>query len=376
MNKVKFGDIVREVKINVDRKNNPFEFYVAGDHMDSEDLTIRRKGRFDTDDVGPAFTRIFKPGQILYGSRRTYLKKVAVADFEGICSNTTFILESKDPSVFCQKLLPFIILSEAFTKWSVSHSKGSTNPYVLFSDLENFEISLPPLSEQKLLADKLWAAYRVKESYRKLLSATDDMVKAKFVEMFGGKDCFVPLESVCKLFVDGDWIESKDQSESGIRLVQTGNVGVGEYKDKCDKSKYISEETFSRLNCTEIFSGDILISRLPEPVGRACILPDGLGRTITAVDCSIIRLKNNMLPSFFIANTLSNPYIQQINSFILGTTRLRVSRKNLATVKIACPPIEEQKIFDKIYSQAEATKASLRQSIESIDRVIKSLINQ
>ena len=81
MSVVKFGDVVKEVKINIDRSNNPYQYYVAGDHMDSEDLTIRRKGLFATDDVGPAFIRLFKPGQVLYGSRRTYLKKVTVADF-------------------------------------------------------------------------------------------------------------------------------------------------------------------------------------------------------------------------------------------------------------------------------------------------------
>lgn len=108
MTKVKFGNIVRDVKINIDRNNNPYEHYIAGDHMDSEDLTIHRFGYFATDDVGPAFTRLFKPGQILYGSRRTYLKKIAVADFEGICANTTFVLESKDESVFETRLLPFL----------------------------------------------------------------------------------------------------------------------------------------------------------------------------------------------------------------------------------------------------------------------------
>ena len=143
---VKFGDIVRDVKINVDRTNNPYEHYVAGDNMDSEDLTIHRYGNFATDDVGPAFTRIFKPGQILYGSRRTYLKKVAVADFEGICANTTFVLESKDNSIFDNRLLPFIMLSDAFTRWSIAHSKGSTNPYVLFSDLADYEFDLLPIA--------------------------------------------------------------------------------------------------------------------------------------------------------------------------------------------------------------------------------------
>lgn len=185
MNRVKFGDIVKDVKVNVDRMNNPYEYYVAGDHMDSEDLTIHRKGRFATDDVGPAFVRIFKPGQILYGSRRTYLKKVAVADFSGICANTTFVFESKDHSIFDQRLLPFIMLSDSFTSWSISKSKGSTNPYVLFSDLADYEFDLPSLEEQKVLADKLWAAYRLKEGYKKLLCVTDEMVNRNLSRCLG-----------------------------------------------------------------------------------------------------------------------------------------------------------------------------------------------
>ena len=207
---VKFGDIVRDVKINVDRANNPYEHYVAGDHMDSEDLTIHRYGSFETDDVGPAFTRIFKPGQILYGSRRTYLKKVAVADFEGICANTTFVLESKDYSLFDNRLLPFIMLSDAFTRWSIAHSKGSTNPYVLFSDLADYEFDLPPIAEQKVLADKLWAAYRLKESYKKLLTATEEMVKSQFIEMFGDQDTN-----------DKQWTESLVKDEFKLSMGKT-----------------------------------------------------------------------------------------------------------------------------------------------------------
>lgn len=372
---VKFGDIVRDVKINVDRANNPYEHYVAGDHMDSEDLTIHRYGSFETDDVGPAFTRIFKPGQILYGSRRTYLKKVAVADFEGICANTTFVLESKDEALFDNRLLPFIMLSDAFTRWSIAHSKGSTNPYVLFSDLADYEFDLPPIAEQKVLADKLWAAYRLKESYKKLLAATEEMVKSRFIEMFGECQRKEKLSSLCETFIDGDWIESKDQSEDGIRLVQTGNVGYGYFKDKEDKSRYISEETFNRLHCTEIFAGDILVSRLPDPIGRACIIPEGIGRMITAVDCSIIRLKDVILPEYFISYTMTSTYSAQINEVTTGTTRRRVSRANLGNVLVPCPSLEAQRQFVAISQQADKSKFELRESIKSIDKVIKSLIN-
>src|SRR5450759_1569355 len=97
------------------------------------------------------------------------------------------------------------------------------------------------------------------------------------------------LSEVCTFFNDGNWIESKDQSENGYRLIQTGNVGIGEFKNKSGKERYVSEETFKRLRCTEIFEGDILVSRLPDPVGRTCMVPFLNQKMITAVDCTIIR---------------------------------------------------------------------------------------
>ena len=180
--KVKLGDVVQELKINVDRSNNPYKYYVAGDHMDTEELRILRRGSFsEPPEPGPAFIRVFKPGQVLYGSRRTYLKKVAVADFEGICANTTFVLETKDNDIFLQRLLPFLMYSDKFTHFSINNSKGSTNPYILFSDLAKYEFNLPPLTEQQKLADLLWTANTTREAYKKLLNLTDEIVKLRFV---------------------------------------------------------------------------------------------------------------------------------------------------------------------------------------------------
>ena len=179
---------------------------------------------------------------------------------------------------------------------------------------------------------------------------------SQFIEMFG--DCVnrIKLSSLCSTFVDGDWIESKDQSELGIRLIQTGNVGNGFFKDKEDKSRYISEETFDNLHCTEIYPGDILVSRLPDPIGRACIIPQGLGRTITAVDCTIIRLKDIILPDYFIAYTMTPSYVAQINEVTTGTTRRRVSRANLGNILIPCPSIAKQQKFVAIAKQADKSK--------------------
>lgn len=185
MAKVKFGDVVKEVKNKIDRNNNPYEFYVAGDHMDTDSLSIPRKGSFLTDDVGPAFIREFKKGQVLYGSRRTYLRKVAVADFDGVTANTTFVLETKDENVLRQRLLPFIMYTEGFTAWSIKKSRGSTNPYVLFKDLADYEFGLPSIEEQDRLAEVLWSINDTLQAYQKLLTETDALVQAQFVEMFG-----------------------------------------------------------------------------------------------------------------------------------------------------------------------------------------------
>lgn len=151
------------------------------------------------------------------------------------------------------------------------------------------------------------------------------------------------IADVCSVLTDGNWIESKDQSPEGIRLIQTGNIGNGVFKDKGDKARYISEETFDRLGCTEIFEGDVLVSRLPEPIGRSCILPKLNQRTITAVDCSILRFKNNLLNKFFVYYTLSPAYDRTLKNYITGSSRKRISRSNLSSIKIPVPTLEEQK---------------------------------
>lgn len=154
----------------------------------------------------------------------------------------------------------------------------------------------------------------------------------------------VELESVCDTFIDGDWVESKDQSDHGIRLIQTGNIGIGEFKNKQEeKSRFINEDKFKELNCTEVIPGDVLISRLPDPVGRSCLVQILGMRSITAVDCTIIRFKKDKyLPHFFVFLTRSDQYYQGLNPYLTGASRTRISRSNLAKVPIPLPPLEVQ----------------------------------
>ena len=181
------------------------------------------------------------------------------------------------------------------------------------------------------------------------------------------------LGEVATLVADGDWIESKDQSEQGIRLIQTGNIGNGFFKSKDDKPHFISEETMSRLNCTEIFQGDCLVSRLPDPVGRACLIPNIGCRMITAVDCSIIRFSNDYLPQFFVDYSQSAKYRNSVNNNTTGTTRKRISRKNLEKIPIPIPPLAEQERIvaelDLLSSIIDKKKAQLKE----LDQLAQSI---
>ena len=133
------------------------------------------------------------------------------------------------------------------------------------------------------------------------------------------------IREISTFISDGDWIESQDQSDYGIRLIQTGNIGNGEYLDKPDKAKYISEETYNKLHCTDVYPGDILISRLPDPIGRSCMVPQDIGRAITAVDCTILRVnRSNYNPHFFVYYTQTDLYRSKLSYFLTGTTRQKV----------------------------------------------------
>jgi type I restriction enzyme S subunit len=166
-----FGDVVRKVNDRVDPEESGLERYVAGEHMDTDDLRIRRWGTIGDGYLGPAFHMRFKPGHVLYGSRRTYLRKVAVADFEGITANTTFVLESKDHRVLLPGFLPFVMQTEVFHEHAIKQSKGSVNPYINFSDLTWFEFPLPPIEEQRRIAAALTAIEAVQEAHLRLAMA-------------------------------------------------------------------------------------------------------------------------------------------------------------------------------------------------------------
>lgn len=189
---------------------------------------------------------------------------------------------------------------------------------------------------------------------------------------------FKSLKEVSVDLIDGDWIESKDQSESGIRIIQTGNIGIGAFIPKMSNARYISEETFKKLKCTEIFAGDCLISRLPDPIGRSCFIPNIGQRMVTAVDCLIVRFdKTKIVPYLFILHSQTSSYLAEIKAKSSGSTRERISRENISKIQLPLSkiPNEQKKIAD-CFSSLDDLISSVADKIEALKEHKKGLMQQ
>ena len=183
------------------------------------------------------------------------------------------------------------------------------------------------------------------------------------------------LSTLCDKFTDGDWIEAKDQSNSGVRLIQTGNVGVAEYLDKPNNKKWVSNDTFETLHCEEVFEGDILISRLPEPAGRACIVPKLGSKMITAVDCTIVRVSKKTSNKFLIQYLSSKRYFNEVNTCLAGGTRQRISRSNLASFDVPIPNKKsEQEIIGSFFANLDNLITLHLRKLEKLQNIKKSCL--
>ncbi|MBS6593860.1 MAG: restriction endonuclease subunit S, partial [Odoribacter splanchnicus] len=185
MSIVKFSEVAHRAYTREDRFNTEKIYYVGGEHIDSCELYVTKKGVIKGSTIGPMFYCGFTAGQILFVTRNPHLKKCSIADFDGICSEKTFVIETKDESILTQEYLAIIMQSDDFWNYCEENKSGGVNYFLNWSTLADYEFELPPIKQQLEIAQKVMSAYRLKQSYKKLLDATREMVKSQFIEMFG-----------------------------------------------------------------------------------------------------------------------------------------------------------------------------------------------
>lgn len=368
--RVKFGDVVRQCKEKADPETSGLERYIAGDHMDTDDLRLRRWGEIGSGYLGPAFHMRFKPGQVLYGSRRTYLRKVAVADFEGICANTTFVLEPHNPNELLPEFLPFLMQTEAFNDFSVKNSKGSVNPYINFSDLAKFEFVLPPMDEQHRLVKLLTSIEGCLASLSEADLATAVLENSRIEDALASvpADRVITVDKLVPLGPKNGLSPKVNADERGYPTLSIGAVRDGRIVAE-GNTKY-AEISDAEAAAFELKANDVLVVRgngnklltgrcgLVDVVPKGCFYPDLLIRLkfdekIIRPEFAVLQWNSQSTHNRLISRAKSTngiwkingadirqhalkvPEVEEQDDLLAEMRAIRSARKNIATRKTA-----------------------------------------
>ena len=358
-----------QIAINSTVKKKPIdadkEHYIGLEHLDSDCLIVSRWGA----EVTPIGEKLLmQKGDILFGKRRAYQRKVGIAPFDGIFSAHGMVLRPKE-NVVIKEFFPFFIASDQFMERAVRISVGGLSPTINWKDLKEQEFELPSLEEQRILSEKLWAAYRLKESCKRLLVATDEMVKSQFIEMFKN----IPSVKIadCCITVSGGTPNTKkiEYYDGGdIPWLSSGEINQG-YIFSTDK--YITQLGLENSSAKWVPANSVVIAMYGATAGKVGFIKIPL--TTNQAVCTLLP-NDGFEPLYLYYATLSKT--SWMISQCRGAAQPNISQSIIRSMEIPMATIDEQKRFCKLLTQADKSKFELRKSIDAIDKVIKSLINE
>lgn len=245
-----------------------------------------------------------------------------------------------------------------------SFQAGGNRQGLNYSQIRSFVIPYPTLDEQIAISEALADATSEISALERLIAKKLAMMLGARQHLLTGKTRLPGFQGAWQpktliglvdgrkdLFDDGDWIEAEFLTDSGVRLIQTANIGLGRFEDKTAK-KYISEDAFGKLHCKALQPGDLLICRLADPAGRACLLPDlKEQRVITAVDVTICRPPGNVADRNYLSQLFSTQWwFETVSQRSGGTTRSRIARSELGRIEFQLPEIQEQRAIAAVLS--------------------------
>jgi len=368
---VRFGDIVRNASLT---EPNPvaagIERVVGLDHIDPGDLHIRR---WNSVAEGTSFTRRFVPGQTLFGKRRAYQRKVAFAEFEGICSGDILTFEPKDPKILLLELLPFICQTDAFFEHALGTSAGSLSPRTSWKALQDFEFPLPPLDRQKRIAEILWAVDSSVQAFHTLIASIATLRKAtvdtrilRFDDRHGS-----PTRLTDWLEIESGQVDPKKEPYRSMPLIAPDHIeqGTGRLiaiKSAAEQKAISGKYTFRK--------GDVVFSKIRPNLRKASIAEtDGL----CSADMYALRPNPRQVDArILIAVLLSDRFASFASIHSVRTVIPRLNRKELAEFRIALPPIYEQMVIAQALEDIDHVSEQATQHALNLRALSNSLLAQ
>ena len=363
---MKLSDIVDRINGNVDRFTTDLEYYIGGEHMKSNELEITGRGMLKENlgKLGFKFHFAFQERDVIFMARNPHLRKAGMVMFAGLCSDASYILRSKDENVITQEFLAVQLQSDHFWDYCERTKVGSVNFANNWTSIANYEFDLPPIKEQKEISQKVWAAYRLKGSYKKLLAATDEMVKSQFIEMFGDKQWKeVHLEDVvsedCSLSYG--IVQPGEGVNEGIPVVRP--VDLINNIVEPDNLKRTTTEIANAYKRTTLRGGELLLC-VRGTTGLLAMASNNLNGGNVTRGIVPIWFRQNVSKSFMFYLMKSDYVQKQIKDKTYGTTLLQINIKDLRQIKVILPPDTLQQEFIAIAEQADKSKFELRKSID------------
>jgi len=382
---VRFGDVVCNVReIERDPLAAGIERYVGLEHMEPENLQIKSWGLVAE---GTTFTQRFRRGQVLFGKRRAYQRKVAVAEFDGICSGDILVFESKDDRLL-PELLPFIVQSEGFFANALRTSSGSLSPRTRWRDLAAYEFPLPPLEAQRRIADILWAADAVVTAAETAIAKLEDLAACVLEQTITGgwgqssrqeKDGQTPAWEQVRLgelLIDARYGMSKrsgPRRSGSIPVLRIPNV-VGGRLDLSDLSWVrLTPEEQERYSVTV---GDVLLVRTngnPAYVGRSVAIETTPDDAVFASYLIRLRVDETRIRPLYLSTLLNSRYLQRPLRHEVRSTagNYNINTKGLSRLKVPLPPIPIQDKMLAHLQQLNSAKAGLQEHL-LISKALKS----
>lgn len=375
MAQVTLGDVAIESRETYkgDKSGMPI---VGLEHLIPEDVVLSLWDR----DKENTFTKMFRKGDMLFGRRRAYLKKAAQAPFDGICSGDITVIRAKEDRLI-PELLPFIIQNDVLFDFAVGKSAGSLSPRVKWENLKNYKFELPPLPEQKKLAEALWAINDTLQAYQKLLIETDELVKSQFIEMFEAEGKVFPECTIIEACVDkddikcgpfGTQLKQSEYTDTGVAV-----WGIPEINTEFQKKPeiFVTPEKAEKLAPFSLVPGDIAMSRKGN-VGQCAIYPDGFEPGIIASDVLRIRVDSERFVPRFMQYQLhySNHVRNQILQVSNGAVMAGINVTKLKSISVYIPPLGSQKEFVAFVEQSDKSKFALQNSISAARETKRSII--
>ena len=369
-----------QIAINSTEKKKPTEAdrmtYLGLEHLDSGCLRVSRFGS----EVAPIGEKlVMRKGDVLFGKRRAYQKKVAIAPFDGIFSAHGMVLRPNE-AVIDKDFFPLFISSNYFLDAAIAISVGSLSPTINWRDLKELEFNLPPLEEQKRLAEVLWAAENTLEKYKNLVKSTDELVKSQFIEMFGniGEDTkgwgLVALDECCELNPK----KSREvRLKAGIEVSFIPMPAVSE--DGVIDCSVVKQYEQVQTGFTYFAENDVLFAKITPCMenGKGAIargLKNGLG--LGSTEFHVLRPLNGVCnPAWLYALTTFTKFRHDAAKKMTGSAgQRRVPASFLATYKVSVPPIELQNKFASFVEQTDKSKFELEQSLAELTATYKRII--